>query len=153
VDHDTLKRLDRSRAYLAACYDLPVSLEEAAREACLSPFHYHRLFVAAFGETPHAFLTRRRMEGARQLLIAGDLPVTEVCLAVGYSSLGTFSARFHRVFGCSPSAYRREARRFYYLGAVPPLRFVPMCFAGRWDGKWVDGEMRDRARRGLSFPH
>lgn len=131
IDHETFLRLDRSRDYLAARFELPVSLREAAAEACLSPFHYHRLFARAFGETPHAFLTRRRLQEARRLLIAGDLPVTEVCLAVGYTSLGTFSARFHREAGCSPSAYRCEARRFFHLRPLHPPRFVPTCFVMR----------------------
>jgi AraC-like DNA-binding protein len=135
IEPDTFLLLDRSRDYLAARCDRPVSLREAAREACLSPFHYHRLFVRAFGETPHEFVTRRRIDAARQLLIAGELPVTEVCLAVGYTSLGTFSSRFHRVVGCSPSAYRREARRFFQLSPLLPPRFVPFCFLTRFGAR------------------
>ena len=131
IDRPTLVRLDDSRDYLAACLAEPVTLREAARQACLSPFHYHRLFVATFGETPHEFLTRRRVEQAKALLVSGDLTVTEVCLAVGYSSLGTFSSRFHQLVGCSPSVYRREARRFF-RGYTPPARFIPLCFAHRF---------------------
>jgi AraC-like DNA-binding protein len=102
VDDTTFRRLCRARDLLAAGYHAPIPLDRAAREACLSPFHFQRLFTRTFGETPHRFLTRLRMDQARQLLAAGDLPVTEVCLEVGYTSLGTFSSRFAALTGLSP---------------------------------------------------
>jgi AraC-like DNA-binding protein len=118
---DLLARLDRSRDYLADRLAEPISLEEAGRQAYLSPFHYHRLFARTFGETPDAFLTRLRMERARRLLIGGDRPVTEVCLTVGYQSLGTFSARFHRAVGSSPSAPSSTS----WVPAAPPAASSP----------------------------
>jgi AraC-like DNA-binding protein len=133
---DLFLRLNESRDFLAHSFAAPVSLEDAARQACLSPFHYHRLFARTFGETPHAFLTRRRIEEARRLLIAGDLPVTEVCLAVGYASLGTFSIRFHHLVGSSPSAYRRAAHRFFRLSPLYPYRFIPTCFLLHHAAPW-----------------
>ena len=83
VDDATFRRLCRARDLLAASYNLRVPLDVAAREACLSPFHFQRLFARTFGETPHDFLTRLRMDQAKQLLGAGHLPVTDVCLEVG----------------------------------------------------------------------
>src|SRR5260370_36695868 len=91
---DTYRRLCRSRDFLAACYQEPISLDLAAREACLSSFHFHRLFASAFGETPHDFLTRVRMDRAKRLLASGEMSVTEICMGVGYSSLGSFSCQF-----------------------------------------------------------
>jgi AraC-like DNA-binding protein len=135
VDAETFARLQRSRDYLAERFAAPISLEEAARQAYLSPFHYHRLFARTYGETPHEFLTRRRLDHARQLLIAGDLPVTEVCLAAGYLSLGTFSSRFRERVGCSPSEYRRSARRYFPLSRFDLYRFVPVCFLLRFGGR------------------
>ena len=64
------------------------------REACLSPYYYHRFFARTFGETPHDFLTRLRIDRAKRLLAREQLPVTQVCFAAGYESLGTFSSRF-----------------------------------------------------------
>lgn len=127
-DLDTLRRLARSRDFLAGAADGVVHLEDAAREACLSPFHYHRLFTRAFGQTPHGFLTERRIDKARRLLATTDLSVGEVCLEVGYASLGTFSARFHRLVGCSPSDYRAGSRRFYAISGWRAHRFIPTCF-------------------------
>jgi AraC-like DNA-binding protein len=68
VEEETFARLNRSREFLANSFDQRLRLSEAARKACLSPFHYHRMFVRAFGETPHDFLTRRRIDRAKQLL-------------------------------------------------------------------------------------
>jgi len=124
----SLRRLCRSRDYLAANLDQAVCLSDAAREAALSQFHYHRMFHRAFGETPHEFLTRRRIDQAKQLLARDQLPVTEVCFAVGYESLGTFSARFRSLVGHSPSQFRRAMRSLFVSPGFPPLRFVPGCF-------------------------
>jgi AraC-like DNA-binding protein len=132
VDDATFRRLCRARDLLAAGYNSPIPLDRAAREACLSPFHFQRLFARTFGETPNRFLTRLRMDRAQRLLAAGDLPVTEVCLEVGYSSLGTFSSRFAALTGQSPSDFRREARRW-----IAPIHgwnvlYMPACFVQFW---------------------
>lgn len=132
VDDATFRRLCRARDLLAAGYNSPIPLDHAAREACLSPFHFQRLFARTFGESPNHFITRLRMDRARQLLAAGDKPVTEVCLEVGYSSLGTFSTRFAAMNGQSPSDFRRAARRW-----VAPIHgwhvlYMPSCFIQFW---------------------
>src|SRR5262250_1596472 len=111
IDDVTFRRLCRARDFLAASYQDRITLNRAAQEACLSPFHFQRMFARTFGETPHEFVTRLRMDTAKRLLASGELPVTDVCLEVGYSSLGTFSARFAAQIGHSPSEYGRQARR------------------------------------------
>src|SRR5580704_13397255 len=90
IDHDLFVRLSRSRDLLANSFYRPITLDEAAREACISKFHYLRLFERAFGETPHAFLRRRRFQEASRLLLAGNLPVTEICFEVGYENVQSF---------------------------------------------------------------
>ena len=132
VDDATFRRLCRARDLLAAGYNATITLDRAAREACLSPFHFQRLFTRTFGETPQGFLTRLRMDQARQLLAAGDLAVTEVCLEVGYSSLGTFSSRFATLTGKSPSAFRCEARRFIAPRHGWHVLYIPACFVNFW---------------------
>ena len=128
-DPDTFARLCRARDYLAAHYARPVFLAEAARQACLSPFYFNRLFTQAFNETPHEFITRRRIEQAKKLLLAGNHSVTEICFEVGYESLGSFSTRFHSLTGLSPAAFRSEARRIFGgLGVRWPLYYIPACF-------------------------
>ena len=124
---DTFRRLCRGRDLLAAGHQSRVLLEEAAREACLSEFHFHRLFRSAFGETPHAFHTRLRMDRARQLLVSGRT-VTDVCFEIGYESLGSFSTKFRSEFGQSPVEFQREMRRIFGFNAPWRILMVPICF-------------------------
>ena len=131
LDHATFVRLCRARDFLAASFVEAPRLEAAAAHAFLSPFHFHRLFVRAFGETPLAFVTRRRMDLAKRMLAEGE-PVTEACFASGYGSLGTFSARFHELVGCPPSEYRRQARLLVQVPGLWLPRPVPACFRTHW---------------------
>jgi AraC family transcriptional regulator len=104
------RRVCRGRDYAAALFAEPVTLPEMARVACLSPNHFLRTFREAFGETPHQFLRARRLAEARRLLAQSEMPVTEVCLAVGFESLGSFSTLFAKRFGVSPVEYRRRKK-------------------------------------------
>lgn len=131
---DTFRRLCRARDLLTAEYQSPISLQEAAREACLSPFHFHRLFRATFGETPHDFLTAMRMERARRLLASGEMTVTEVCFEIGYSSLGSFSSKFQSLVGRAPSEYQREARRVFGFQKPWNIILVPVCYLSAYGG-------------------
>jgi AraC family transcriptional regulator len=105
------RRLRRARDYMESSLAEPLSLDRIAREACLSPYHFHRLFTEIFRETPHTYLRRRRLERARELLVASDLPVTEICLETGYRSPGSFSNLFRRRYGLAPRQFRRAFRR------------------------------------------
>ncbi len=104
-----LVRLRRVRDRIDREYAQPLDVEALARGAHVSAGHLSREFRAAFGESPYAYLMTRRIERAMTLLRRGDLSVTEVCFAVGCSSLGTFSTRFTELVGMPPSAYRRQA--------------------------------------------
>ena len=99
-------------------YAEPLSLELVAQRAGYSRFHFLRAFRKAYGETPRAYLTRRRIERARDLLRSANLTVTEICHLVGFSSLGSFSERFTELVGCSPSQYRENMIR---NGGPPPI--------------------------------
>lgn len=90
-------------------YAQPLDVEALARGAHMSAGHLSREFRRAYGESPYGYLMTRRIERAMALLRRGDLSVTEVCFAVGCSSLGTFSTRFTELVGVPPSVYRREA--------------------------------------------
>ena len=87
-----------------------VTLEDLARVSCLSPNHLLRTFRQAFGRTPHQFLVERRLEEAKRLLRDKEIPVTEVCLKVGFESPGSFSVLFRKRFGASPSEWRGGKR-------------------------------------------
>ena len=131
---DTFRRLCRARDLLAAEYQSHILLDRAASEACLSPFHFHRLFRAAFGETPHDFVTRMRMDRARQLLAAGEMTVTEVCMEVGYSSLGSFSSKFQVSVGSAPTEYQRRFRRVFGYPRPWNIIMVPACYLSIFSG-------------------
>jgi AraC-like DNA-binding protein len=104
-----LARLRQVRDRIDREYAQPLDVEALARGAHMSAGHLSRQFRLAYGEPPYGYLMTRRIERAMALLRRGDLSVTEVCFAVGCSSLGTFSTRFTVLVGVSPSTYRREA--------------------------------------------
>jgi len=104
-----LARLRRVRDRIDREYAQPLDVEALARGVNMSAGHLSREFKLAYGESPYGYLMTRRIERAMALLRRGDLSVTDVCFAVGYSSLGTFSTRFTELVGVPPSTYRRDA--------------------------------------------
>ena len=112
-----LPALRRARDLIDRAFAERLDLDAMAREAGYSRFHFARSFAVAYGEAPRAYLTRRRIERAKELLRAANLTVTEVCFLVGFASLGSFSARFTELVGESPSAYR--ARNHADLAPIP----------------------------------
>jgi AraC-like DNA-binding protein len=121
VTLEDLRQLRRVRDRMDREYAEPLDITELARGAHMSPGHFQRSFRKAFGETPYSYLMTRRIERAKALLRRGDLTVTEVCLAVGCTSLGSFSSRFTELVGETPSAYRA---RDHEESAV-----IPSCVA------------------------
>lgn len=101
-----LAHLRRARDHIDREYFRPLDVPEMAQQALMSPSHFARRFRAAYGETPYAYLMTRRIERAQDLLRQGDLSVTDVCLAVGCTSLGSFSSRFTEIVGMTPTAFR-----------------------------------------------
>ncbi|MEU3608767.1 helix-turn-helix transcriptional regulator [Streptomyces sp. NPDC035033] len=119
----------------------PLDLEAVAGRAGYSRFHFVRAFKAAYGETPGQYLSRRRVERAEEMLRTADLTVTEICCLVGFSSLGTFSARFKRQTGLTPTEYRaRHAGR----GAA----LIPGCFALLYAGAFPGRAESNREEAG-----
>jgi AraC family transcriptional regulator len=102
------RRLGIGTSFLHASLDRRVTVAEAAREACLSPFHFHRLFTSFHGVTPHRYVTRLRLQRAKALLRATDRDVAEVALACGFESAGSFTTLFKRTFGTPPARFRKN---------------------------------------------
>ncbi|QFG19931.1 helix-turn-helix transcriptional regulator [Actinomadura sp. WMMB 499] len=121
-----LARLRRVRDRIDREYARPLDVEALARGANMSAGHLSRRFRKAYGESPYSYLMTRRIERAMALLRRGDLSVTDVCFAVGCSSLGTFSTRFTELVGVPPSVYRREV-----AGRTAPVleQGMPSCLA------------------------
>ena len=120
----TLTQLRRARDLADRHFAEPLDLDRLAGAAMLSKYHFHRLFTATYGRTPAAYVSERRVERAQDLLRATNLTVTEVCVAVGFSSLGSFSSRFRELVGESPSEFQRR-----YGGNAPR---VPGCYVFMW---------------------
>jgi AraC-like DNA-binding protein len=121
VTPEDLVHLRRARDLIDREYARPLDVPAMARTALMSPAHFSRQFLAAYGETPYSYLMTRRIERAKALLRRGDLTVTDVCIEVGCSSLGSFSTRFTEIVGESPRAYQ--------LRDHAELAEVPACVA------------------------
>ena len=115
-------RLTLARAYMDRHYDAPITLEHISSEAGFSPYHFIRLFRAAYRRTPHQYLMQQRIDKAKDLLRSTDLPINEICYQVGFESIGSFTTLFRRISGLSPSAYRKFSQR-----TTQPA-FIPLCF-------------------------
>jgi AraC-like DNA-binding protein len=121
---DVLVHLRRAHDHADRHYADPLDLDTLAAVAGLSKFHFQRLFRATYGVTPAAYVSRRRVERAQDLLRATNLTVTEVCHIVGFSSVGSFSSRFRELVGETPSEFQRR-----YADGAP---HIPGCFVFMW---------------------
>lgn len=122
-DH-TLVHLRRARDHADRHFAEPLDLAALAEVAGLSKYHFHRLFAATYGRTPATYVSERRIERAQDLLRATNLTVTEVCFAVGFASLGSFSSRFRQIVGEAPSEFQQR-----YGGDAPR---IPGCQLFMW---------------------
>ena len=116
------RRLLRARDAMDGAYAQPLDIERLAGIAHVSEDHFIRAFRATFGETPHRYLQRRRVERAMFLLRETEREITDICLDVGFNSLGTFSRTFREIVGESPTAYRARAE----------VKVAPTCFTRAW---------------------
>jgi AraC-like DNA-binding protein len=122
------RRIVQAKLFIDNNFAQDIDLENIADEAYFSKFHFIRLFKKAYGTTPHQYLTQVRIEKAMQLLTAGN-QVSEVCYAVGFESLSSFTGLFKRITGATPSAFLEEQQRLKTQILAAPLRFIPGCYA------------------------
>jgi transcriptional regulator GlxA family with amidase domain len=125
----TLRKLFDTRDLMYDCIDEEITLADLSQDAGLSPWHFLRAFRAAFGETPHEYLTRLRIDRARELLTVTNRAVTDICFDVGFTSLGSFSTLFRRQVGVSPAELRRRVRAWVSVPGHLPWPFMPCCFS------------------------
>jgi AraC-like DNA-binding protein len=130
---DSNRRMLRARDAMDRNFAEPLDVAALARVAHVSPAHFIRTFRATFGETPHRYLQRRRVERAMAMLRQGDRSITDICLAVGFASLGTFSRTFREIVGESPRQYRARSA---------PIAHVPTHFGMAWTRPSSFGEER-----------
>jgi AraC-like DNA-binding protein len=127
--HDGFRRLCRARDMLRESREPSPTIEQLAREVRISPFHFIRQFEAVFGVTPHQFRIASRIELAKTLLADGEYSVTDVCMEVGFSSLGSFSTLFAQRVGETPSAYRRRIRTLVAGPGRRDIHLTPGCLS------------------------
>ena len=117
------RHLQELISFIEQHLDHPLTVDDLAQRVHLSPYHFIRRFQAAFHQTPHQYVINRRLEKAKALLANSELPVTEICLTVGFESLGSFSTLFRRQVGWAPSVYRARV----WEQQRNPLKFIPGC--------------------------
>jgi AraC-like DNA-binding protein len=128
------ERMVSAKVYIDNNFDETLDLASISRQACFSPFHFHRLFTTIYRKTPHQYVTYKRLEKAKALLEKEGISITEVCNSVGFESLGSFSTLFKKEHGYAPQYYRNIAYLKKKLGKEQPKRFVPHCFVETY--KW-----------------
>jgi AraC-like DNA-binding protein len=127
---DVYKKIVTAKVYIDENFGEPIDLDRLSREACLSRFHFHRLFTRIYKKTPHRYLTDRRIEQARQWLASDDLTISEICNHVGFESIGSFSMLFKKESGYAPLHYRHHAWLKKQQVRQQPKSFIPNCFIG-----------------------
>lgn len=152
LTRDALTRLCRARDRLHETGEDALSIDRIAREAGLTPYHFIRRFNALFGQTPHQYRTTARLEEARRLLLADGASVTDVCMAVGFSSLGSFSALFTRHVGEPPSGYRRRLYPSIALSGRLPTALTPGCIT-LMNAAWAAQSQFSRSNAAVPLQH
>ena len=127
--HEGFRRLCHARDVLRESREPSPTIEQLAREVGISPFHFIRQFEAVFGVTPHQYRIASRIEQAKHLLAHGEHSVTDVCMEIGFSSLGSFSTLFAQRVGETPSAYRRRVRTLVSVPGGASIHLTPGCLS------------------------
>jgi AraC-like DNA-binding protein len=133
---DIYQRIVAAKVYIDDNYHESIDLEQISQQAFLSPFHFHRIFRQVYRHTPHQYLTRKRIEKAKDLL-KENKPVTEVCNEVGFESIGSFSTLFKKEIGFGPTYFRNMAWLKKQEALKQPKKFIPHCFT---EGYKMDGK-------------
>ena len=127
IAEDIYQRVVTAKLFIDDNFSEPIDLKDISEKAFLSRFHFHRLFTRIYRRTPHQYLTRKRIEKAKDLL-AENKPVTDVCNEVGFESIGSFSVLFKKEIGFAPQYYRNMAWLKKQQAKEQPKKFIPHCF-------------------------
>lgn len=122
------QRIVQAKCFIDRNFDAPIALNQLANEACFSKFHFIRVFKKIYGKSPYQYLMHVRIEHARQMLKSG-LPVAQVCFAIGFESISSFSGLFRKIAGISPAAFQQQQMLMRRQMIQNPLQFIPGCFA------------------------
>ena len=128
ITPDVYKKIVTAKVYIDENFHEMIDLDCLSRQACLSRYHFHRLFTRIYKMTPHQYLTQKRVEQARLWLADKDLTVSEICNNVGFESIGSFSMLFKKEIGFAPLYYRHQALLKKQQAQQQPRSFIPHCF-------------------------
>lgn len=128
---DIYQRLATAKVFIDENFQEDIDLDQVSRQALLSRFHFHRLFKQVYRKTPHQYITRKRLDKAKNLL-SNNKPVTEVCSEVGFESLGSFSVLFKKEIGFAPQYYRNMAYKKKMEQLAEPKKAIPHCFIEKY---------------------
>lgn len=128
IASDLYQRIVTAKLYIDENFQEAIDLDKIAGKACLSRFHFHRLFTKVYKITPHQYLTQKRIDKAKDLLDRETLSITEVCNEVGFESIGSFSILFKKEIGFAPTYYRNMAWLKQQQRKEQPKKFIPHCF-------------------------
>ena len=133
------RKICLGRDFLTEFYLDPFSLTKVAKYSCMSQYHFSRVFTKTFGESPNTFVTRLRIEKAKNLLITESFSIGKICEMVGYSSVSSFSSCFSKKVGLSPTQYRRKLSSLSSEPQRYPMQSIPMCYAHHLFGSKLEG--------------
>ncbi len=142
---DVYKKIVDAKVFIDEHFDSPIDLVAIAGEACLSRYHFHRLFRRVYKRTPHQYLTRKRIDQARQILTVDDCTVNEVCAQVGFESVGSFSLLFKKAIGVAPGEYRAALKLRRAEAEEQPRRVIPFCFIEEIAGEKVGERLEEKS--------
>ncbi len=128
IPADIYKKIVDAKVFIDEHFDWPIDLDAIAGEACMSRYHFHRLFRRIYKRTPHQYLTFKRIDQAQRILAAADCTVGEVCMRVGFESIGSFSVLFKKEIGVAPGEYRAALKHSRAMAEEQPRRVIPHCF-------------------------
>jgi AraC-like DNA-binding protein len=128
IPKDVYKKIVSAKIFLDNNFRETIDLDRLSLEACLSRFHFHRLFTRIYRRTPHQYLTRKRIEEAQDGLAGDDLSVSDICYSLGFESLGSFSMLFKKETGLPPIHFRRQAWQKKQQTIEQPKSFIPHCY-------------------------
>ena len=128
ITEDVYQKIVDAKVYIDDHFDSPIDLDILAGEACLSRYHFHRLFRRIYRRTPHQYLTFKRIDRAKTMLALEDCTIGDVCLGVGFESIGSFSMLFKKEIGVTPGEFRETSKATRVRAAEQPRLVIPFCF-------------------------
>jgi AraC-like DNA-binding protein len=137
---DIYRKIVDAKVFIDEHFDSPIDLDAMAGEACLSRYHFHRLFRRIYKRTPHQYLTFKRLNHAQRMLAAAHCTVGEVCMQVGFESIGSFSMLFKKEIGVAPGEYREKLKQLREEAEEQPRRVIPFCFIAEMTGEKSNNE-------------